>query len=439
MTKHTREIQEYLQKRRAVPPQIAAPPAKELGLCVVIPAHDEPDIEGVLASLWACDPPTVGVEVIVVVNAPEGASLDVCERNRAVCEQAARWQVQPPHHALTLHLIEQTQLPRKHAGVGLARKIGMDEAAARLASVGRAHGIIACLDADCTVAPNYLQALKRGFAQDSTHAAAIHFEHPIPPDARFWTDLSREQRAICLYELFLRYYIHAQRWADLPFAYQTVGSSMAVRALAYARQGGMNKRQAGEDFYFLQKLIRYGGVVDITETTVFPSARCSHRVPFGTGRAMQAILQHEIPRYETYPLEVFALLRDWLPQVWTLWDADALAWKHHLDQIPEPLRGFLDKQRFLDKIQEIRSNAPSLGTFRKRFWDWWDAFQLMKWAHEARETLYPLQPVEHACVRLFSAHGIHLSPEESDPLALLHRMRVIDRRHEELISHRAPR
>lgn len=142
---------------------------------------------------------------------------------------------------------------------------------------------------------------------------------------------------------------------------------------------------------------------------------------------MQAILQHEEPRYETYPLEVFALLRDWIPRVWALWDADISAWKDHLAEVPEPLRSFLEKQGFVDKMLEIRASAPTLGSFRKRFWDWWDAFQLMKWAHDARETGHPLQPVEQACVRLFAARNVPLSDPETDPWRLLQRMRTMDR------------
>ena len=43
---------------------------------------------------------------------------------------------------------------------------------------------------------------------------------------------------------------------------------MAVRAHAYARQGGMNRRQAGEDFYFMQKLVDGEQVENIAEATV---------------------------------------------------------------------------------------------------------------------------------------------------------------------------
>ena len=69
---------------------------------------------------------------------------------------------------------------------------------------------------------------------------------------------------------------------------------MAVRAHAYARQGGMNRRQAGEDFYFMQKLVDGEQVENIAEATVFPSARLSHRVPFGTGKALSDAVEESV-------------------------------------------------------------------------------------------------------------------------------------------------
>ncbi|MCB9642237.1 MAG: glycosyltransferase [Myxococcales bacterium] len=423
------EIERYLERRRYLERQITSKPSDELGLCVVIPAHDEPDVGGVLASLWACERPQSGVEILVVVNASEHAAEEVHARNHSLCEQVRQWGALHNEDRIQVHLIEQHALPRKHAGVGLARKIGMDEAAARFAEIEKARGVIACLDADCTVASSYLCALERCFQKDGVHAASIYYEHPIEEEETILDSVSfsRASLAICLYELFLRYYIHVQRWVGLPFAYQTVGSSMAVHALAYARQGGMNKRQAGEDFYFLQKLIRYGGIAELMDTKVIPSARCSHRVPFGTGRAMSSMLQEELPSYETYPLEVFALLGGWLPDVWGLWGQGRSAFVQHLDGVEQPLRGFLEEQGFVAKMEEIQGHASSVESFRKRFWDWFDAFMLMKWAHYARENGYPLRPVVGECQRLFVVQGWSLEEEEATPWGLLRRLREIDR------------
>ena len=80
-------------------------------------------------------------------------------------------------------------------------------------------------------------------------------------------------RKIAAYELHLRYYTHGLRFSNLPYSFQTVGSAMAVRCSAYQKQGGMNKRKAGEDFYFIQKIIALGGYSELNSTTVFPVSK----------------------------------------------------------------------------------------------------------------------------------------------------------------------
>ena len=87
------------------------------------------------------------------------------------------------------------------------------------------------------------------------------------------------------------------------------------------RQGGMNKRQAGEDFYFLHKIIPLGHFGEINTTRVIPSPRPSDRVPFGTGRAVRDYLATH--KFETYPLEAFRDLKQFFsikPSVDTLRD-----------------------------------------------------------------------------------------------------------------------
>ena len=88
------------------------------------------------------------------------------------------------------------------------------------------------------------------------------------------------------YELHLRYLNLFSRFTGFPYAYHTIGSCFGVRAETYASQGGMNKRKAGEDFYFLHKIIPLGEFREINNTCVIPSPRESDRVPFGTGAAI---------------------------------------------------------------------------------------------------------------------------------------------------------
>ena len=150
---------------------------------------------------------------------------------------------------------------------------------------------------------------------------------------------------IAHYELYLRYYLLGLRYARFPHAYHTVGSSMAVRAWAYAKQGGMNRRQAGEDFYFLNKIIALGGFTELCGTTVVPSARRSHRVPFGTGRAMTEWLAG-IDRYQrVFSPELFEELRAVFSAI-PDWFDDPREPVALLEELPPGIAEYLSQQNF---------------------------------------------------------------------------------------------
>ena len=276
----TRETEYYFRRFGFCARQIASRPDAGLGIVVVVPCCNEPDLVGSLASLRHCERPGCSVEVIVVVNASAGCRAEVRLQNQATLNIAAEWTAQHSDARFAFHTLHFPELPPKQAGVGLARKIGMDEALRRLDDIGRPDGIIAGYDADCRCAPNYLTAIERYFERTpASPGCSIYFEHPLegPMSPQVY-------EGVAAYELHLRYYIQALRHAGFPHAHHTLGSCMAVRADAYRKQGGMNKRKAGEDFHFLNKVIPLGGFADLTRTTVYPSPRPSDRVPFGTGK-----------------------------------------------------------------------------------------------------------------------------------------------------------
>jgi glycosyltransferase involved in cell wall biosynthesis len=348
-------VEKYFRRFGFCERQIAEPPPTDLGIVVVVPCFNEPDLLGALESLHAGERPKCGVEIIVVVNSSAEAPQDVKARNRSSTEQARKY----------AHVIHMPDLPPKHAGVGLARKIGMDEALRRAPD-----GIIVNYDADCRCDGNYLRAIEEHFAQNpKTAGCSIYFEHaPGPAD---------------LYELHLRYYVQGLRYAGHPYAFHTVGSCMAVRAQVYMEQGGMNKRKAGEDFYFLQKVIALGNYTDLLTTRVIPSARESDRVPFGTGKAVGDQLQGK-PAL-TYPFEAFKDLKMFF---------------ENTSSPPPPMRKFLEAIDVEKKLGEIRANTASPEAFRDRFFRWFNGFTAMKYIHFARDNLYGAPPVLDEASRL---------------------------------------
>ncbi len=395
--------------------QLAAEAHPDVGLIIVIPCFDEPDLPGSLRALRECQSPGCAVEIIVVVNSSEHSSCDVLKRNRESIAAAREWSGRYQDSRFAVHLIEAKGLPRKHAGVGLARKIGMDEAVRRFDSVGRfGSGIIVCYDADCLCDANYLVEIERHFNHyPETPGCSIYFEHPLagPEETEVY-------RAITEYELHLRYYVEACRYAGHPHAFHTIGSSMAVRASAYVAQGGMNKRQAGEDFYFLQKVIQPGGFTELNSTRVIPSPRVSDRVPFGTGKAVGELLASSSKGMMSYPLQAFVELGCLFTEVAILFEADELVEKDFLNRCPGCLARFLCEQGFSAQVAEIRRQTSNAETFRKRFFGWFNAFMLMKFVHFARDQEFGEEPIELGARDLLKLLNIKIN-EQADASRLL--------------------
>ncbi|NRB49384.1 MAG: glycosyltransferase family 2 protein [Saprospiraceae bacterium] len=414
-------MNQYLQQRTLFAPLIYRKPSLNLGMVVVIPAYDEPFLLLSLMNLSRCTLPLCDVEVIVVINNSEQSSQAVRDCNQETYLKALQWAKKNNKHRIKFHILYVPDLPSKSAGVGLARKIGMDEACWRLMKIKNKKGVIVCFDADSRCETNYFLALEEHFKNHpKTPACNIYFEHPIH-GAEHEDEV---YEAIVPYELHLRYYIQAQRLAGFPHAYHTVGSSMAVRVMAYQQQGGMNKRKAGEDFYFLHKFISLGRFSECLSTKVIPSPRPSHRVPFGTGRAVNEIVASS-GTYDTYHLSSFFDLKNLFDLVPALYKAEVEEYEDMVAELPASIQDFLTQVDYLSKWQEIKINTASRKAFITRFYKWFNAFMLMKYVHFARDHHYPNIPVGEAAARLLT--HIHACSFDDQQLpALLQHYRSLD-------------
>ncbi|MEM9822942.1 MAG: hypothetical protein AAF985_17815 [Bacteroidota bacterium] len=413
----------YLEKSALYPAQIIGLPHPDLGMVVVIPAYDEPALLKSLEAISNCQLPKCAVEVIVVINDSEKDTLALKQRNQKSYEAACHWGRQHSITTLKFHVLYHTNLPARHAGVGLARKIGMDEGIYRLLQVNRPSGLLCCFDADSLCDDNYLVAIEKAFLQQpKLQAVSIYFEHPLEGTA-FPQEV---YQAITEYELHLRYYIDAQRWAGFPFAQQTIGSSMAVRADAYQKQGGMNRRKAGEDFYFLQKFIELGHFEEIKNTRVIPSPRLSDRVPFGTGKAVADLLKGQKPLL-TYAPNAFQDLKVFFTDVPRLFRAKANRQKQLQDHWPESIREFLDLVNYENKLAEIRRNTANSQAFNQRFFRWFNAFLLMKFVHFARDNYYDNIAITDAARWLLKKGFKKRGLIDADEKELLLKFRQLDR------------
>ncbi len=396
-------------------------PKEDLGIVVVIPCYNEPYLHLTLQSLSKCTNPECGVLVMVVVNYPAEALPLVKAQCKENLNEVATAQRECGNQWLSFVSVQLFDVPHRDAGVGYARKVGMDQAAYLFYKMGRLDGIIDCFDADSLCDENYLLEIAnagRKFA--GMQAASIFYEHPIN-GVNYAPAL---YEGIAHYELHLRYYVWALRMLKFPYAYHTVGSSMLCRASAYVRFGGMNRRKAGEDFYFLQKIIPHGGFHEITTTRVIPSPRISERVPFGTGRAMLKMSEANSTRFDTYSLDSFVALGDFFGVVEQLFYEKELV--HLEDKLHPSLREYLRSIDWVHAVEEVRANSSRLENFTKRFYLWFNAFRVLKFLNFAHEGWFEKQPVVDEAVRLLAQFGY--SKVSKDVAVVLEEYRKLDRK-----------
>lgn len=394
------------------PPGVIPVFPRHLPLIVILPVFDDEDVFDTLNFLYNCESTGFSVGVLVVVNHGEDVPEEVKERNRRLADRLKKYTQVHSGAFLAVRVVEAFNMPARYAGVGLARKMAMDQAAAYFYEEKNPEGVIASLDADTRVAKNYLEELIHYFRRSEVAGVAIAYEHRLEEVDGSLRD------AIIKYELYLRYYNLALQSAAHPYAYTCIGSAFAVRARDYVAQGGMNKRQAGEDFYFIQKLIATGRFAHLTTTRVYPSARISQRTPFGTGPTVSRIICDK-GRYRTYHPEAFRALQAFFAGIPGLYKAGQSETERFLKLQPEGLQKFLTFSGFSDKIAEINANTASLALFRKRFFDNFNAFQVLKYLNFVHETYYDKVEIEEAVCLFFPEFSSGIFPGIYEALLLL--------------------
>ena len=287
------------------------------------------------------------------------------------------------------------EIPQNLGGVGMARKIGMDMALRLLKKSSARRNLILSLDADTLVQNNYLSAIKNYFTQ-KIKTAIVAYEHQMPLNYE-------EQAAICCYEIFLRYWVLGLKYAKSPWAFHSIGSTIVTSTEAYLEVRGMNKREAGEDFYFLSKLAKMSKIGYIKETCVYPSARPSSRVPFGTGKRIQRFLSgDQKEEYLLYDPKIFVILADWLQLMKNqfICDDDEILIK--TEQIHPMLKSFLKDCDFTSVWSKICRNAKDEKTLTRQFNDWFDGFKTLKLINYFTREVYPQINMFEALERILS-------------------------------------
>ena len=302
------------------------------------------------------------------------------------------------------------EFPKKE-GVGLARKIGLDWGLAVLEEGPVPVKLLLSLDADTRVEPNYLAAVQAALGRQGAWAGVVSYAHPF--DAA-----GSEVAAILCYEFFLRYHVFGLRYAGSPYAFHSVGSTITCRAEAYVDVSGMNRRQGGEDFYFLQQLAKTGRVDRITATTVHPSSRPSRRVPFGTGPRVRRFLEGSEDEYRLYHPETYRVLKNWLSLVSERLEEDGEGLVGEAGRICPQLKAFLDAQNFRRVWRRLRENTAGPKALSAQFHRWFDGFRTLKLVHFLRDNGYPEQEMFESIACLLNRMGKTSPP--FDPARIRH-------------------
>lgn len=400
MAELPRAIANYRAKRAVTGLWHITPvPDRQFAGAVVIPAREEAaHLLFTIASL--ADNPAGLLDrfmILVVVNNREDAAEQEKVDNEAILQHLPDWQRQ--YGLKNLFRIDAAspgaELPVKQ-GVGLARKIGLDLALAHL-DYHNGDPLLVCLDADTLVQPDYLSAIISHFSHSHAGGASIPYRHRPAADPV-------GQRAIDRYELFLRAYVLGLELAGSPYAFHSVGSAMACRASAYAAAGGMNRRLAGEDFYFLQQIHKTSEVETLAGTVVHPSPRSSHRVPFGTGRSVGDMLTEGERHLLFYQPVVFSILGEWLTCVTENTAAEADMLLNGASCISPFLREFLEQAGFSAAWGNLKRNNDEGKKLLKAFHVWFDAFKTMQLVHYLTRRSYPrIAPEEAVAPLLYRA------------------------------------
>ncbi|MCK9229260.1 MAG: glycosyltransferase family 2 protein [Syntrophales bacterium] len=294
------------------------------------------------------------------------------------------------------------ELPVGGGGVGLARKIGMDRALELFDHRSVSPSILLCLDADTIVENNWISAVRKNFETRNLTAAAVEFLHQPGEN-------DEDDDAICLYETFIRYYRLGLEYACSPYAWHAIGSTIAVTAGGYAAVRGMSRREAGEDFHFLNKVTKIGAIGLVTNTRVYPSARRSQRVPFGTGRTISRYASHGGRLGTAWDPEVFRILKDWIACLGEQAASDTGTILERARHIHVLLPDFLRREGFHRVWPRLLENAGRKGVTEKQYSGWFDALKTYKMIRYMSVQAFKPLPLYEALRRIIAVSGRNVS------------------------------
>ncbi len=379
------EITTYLKEHKLYPLQLKNQVSQHLGCIVVIPCYNECGLLQTLQSLYDCHRPEKIVEVIVVINSAEFDTDEVISNNQNAYWEAEDWASKRNNDQIKFYFLNLISISSDIAGVGLARKIGMDEALARFDKANNPEGVIVSLDADCSVSKNYLQEIEQWFDNNrDKEAASLYYEFP-----QNGNEDQRIFEAAARFELSGRYIAEGLRYAQFPFAFETHGFAFAVRAKAYLMAGGMSKRKSQESFYFLSNLTHQLSYGTIQTLCVYPKARKSVRVPKGSAYQISEWLKQKNENWPVYHPDAFSNLRTFTGQIKELYQIESLNdYNHFIMSLPPAIIAYLSESSFYEQWQELQVSALDETDFQQQFYKRFNRIWVESYLIASHDTFY---------------------------------------------------
>ncbi len=386
MIRKTKSVVKFLNRHAEASAALGQQIDSTFDHAVVIPSYGEGELlDAALASIPCLDGESV--LAVVNINAKKGSPVGIQHMNSATAArlQARYPQVRRLDDTTSMHqtpfgglVLLRCVLPNSQ-GVGLARKVGADFVLGAWSEDKLRSNWIYCTDADVRLPPDY-------FAPPAKEGAAmlLNFRHfPHVPEL---------ERSAKIYDAWLRSYVLGLTQAGSPYAFHTIGSTVAVDAATYAAVRGFPKRVAAEDFYLLNKLSKQGSLVRSPATPISLAARLSDRVPFGTGRAMR---DAHNGGEDALPFFYDPVLYSYLAVVLEAAEACIAQSNGFEDALRSgceerglasgPLLVACQLMEIDTALDNAVNSALSERRRRKSFHGWFDAFRTMKFIHTMRD------------------------------------------------------
>ena len=258
-------------------------------------------------------------------------------------------------------------LPKKSAGVGLARKIGMDYCI----EFSNSSSLFFSLDADTIINKNYLKIIVNEYQQKIFGAAVINFKHQKNHDATI-------QNAIIEYENLLKDIAKNIKNTGSPYGFVSIGSTIVCSMKAYISIGGIPPKKATEDFYFLQELAKYQTIHIIDDILVYPSSRAEQRVYLGTGFRMKNIHNNILFDDLYIKPKAYEDLQILYQTIESKWNHDSREIMSCLVENNSKLRQYLKTNNFIKVFESIQKNSIDKKQLLSQFHRWFDNLKIYK-------------------------------------------------------------